>query len=1064
MADELRELVATVDFDFDLDGLLSMDDTITESEHHLRELGAQIDATSDLVSQLGRTGTDSLAGIRDASQRAGGGLEDLAERGRRSVDEMADASDRAADDLGGVGDAAGRAARDVRNGSRRASRELDNLGEAGQDAAGDIGDAAGRAERDLRDLGNAGDRAGDRIRDAAGDAERDLRDMGRAGDRAGDDIADASRRAEDRLRDLGNAGDRAGGDIRDAAGRAERDLRDLGNAGDRAGDRIRDAGRRAGDGLNDIGDQSRRAGDDLGDLTRRGQDRLNNLGDAGGGAGDRIRDAARDAGGGLADLIPGLSNVIAWFDKFKLNGVAAVVAITAAITFGLLVAIGKIADEMDVVNDRMSATLGATTQETEDMRKAALNLYKDGFGESYADIGDGIAVIKGTFRDLNEQELTQTAEKMAIIGDLWQKETTELTRATSVFTKSFDGLSESDALDLITTGFQQGGPGAEDLLDTISEYSVYFAAAGQSAEGFIGSLVKGMKAGARNTDVVADAFKEFGIITTDIGSNAPAAFESLGFDADKMMAAIAGGGDKAKSAFDAATAALSMVKNPLEQNTLGVQLFGTKWEDLRDQIILSMNHGEDAVKGFQGATDRAGEQLFDNWDSKWKQFTRTIKGTFMGIIDDSGFAESLTSMGQGLVDALPAITAGINTFLGWLRDAFGSAGVDLGAMLDSVVAVCQSVGAVLAAIWLWVGPLIVDTLGATLGTIGAILTGAFNLIADVFNIFAALFTGDWGGLWESTKSLFSNLWNAIIAILRGVLNIFTAIWENAFVRLWNFLADMGVKIYEGGKDLVMGLIRGVKEFGPQVGEAIVKVASDMWNGFKSFFGINSPSKLMSQAGQWIIEGLKNGVMDRAKDAIAAVKNVAKDMWNGVKDFFGIASPSKLMIEAGGFVVEGMEVGISDTASQAIGAAHDMSKGIADAATAFKPQDAASAVSKDTSAVAESKVVDLAAYRGAKVAESAKDSPEVVAMTMKPKERDRQADVIPLRQTQNGPGYDSRPVIQIGQIVVPVTVQAGAGGSTVDEEAIKEGARIAATKGINAAIEEYFKSLSTAIGE
>ena len=43
-----------------------------------------------------------------------------------------------------------------------------------------------------------------------------------------------------------------------------------------------------------------------------------------------------------------------------------------------------------------------------------------------------------------------------------------------------------------------------------------------------------------------------------------------------------------------------------------------------------------------------------------------------------------------------------------------------------------------------------------------------DLINGAINIFAGIFTGDWGRIWEGVKGIFVATWNAIVATLKAV--------------------------------------------------------------------------------------------------------------------------------------------------------------------------------------------------------------------------------------------------------------------------------------------------------
>jgi hypothetical protein len=62
-------------------------------------------------------------------------------------------------------------------------------------------------------------------------------------------------------------------------------------------------------------------------------------------------------------------------------------------------------------------------------------------------------------------------------------------------------------------------------------------------------------------------------------------------------------------------------------------------------------------------------------------------------------------------------------------------------------------------------------------------------------------------------------------------------------------------------------------------------------------------------GKNILDGIKNGILKAKDTLLKAITEVCKEAWDSVKKFFGIASPSKLMTYAGEMVDKGFARGI-----------------------------------------------------------------------------------------------------------------------------------------------------------
>lgn len=82
-----------------------------------------------------------------------------------------------------------------------------------------------------------------------------------------------------------------------------------------------------------------------------------------------------------------------------------------------------------------------------------------------------------------------------------------------------------------------------------------------------------------------------------------------------------------------------------------------------------------------------------------------------------------------------------------------------------------------------------------------------------------------------------------------------------------------------GKDLILGLIEGIKGMAGDAVAAAKSVVGDAIAGAKNLLGINSPSRVFRSFGEYTIEGLVIGIDRMASRAVGAVTDVASDMTN-----------------------------------------------------------------------------------------------------------------------------------------------------------------------------------------
>lgn len=261
------------------------------------------------------------------------------------------------------------------------------------------------------------------------------------------------------------------------------------------------------------------------------------------------------------------------------GAVVAGAAAAAAGIGGLFVA----SDNMTKALNGLQAQTGASADEMEGMEESLKNIYKNNYGESFQDIADTMAFAKQATSAFGEdlQWLTQDA---LMLRDTFGLEVQESLRGADALMQQF-GKDGGEAMAFIAEATQKGLDKNGDLVDTIEEYSVYFKTAGLDAQDMFGILENASKAGVRNIDYVADAFKEMVIRTKDGSKTTLEAYSALGLSSKQMMADFAAGGERGKAAYQTMMEALNAIEDPVQRNTIGVQIFGKLMKMCRIKIV-----------------------------------------------------------------------------------------------------------------------------------------------------------------------------------------------------------------------------------------------------------------------------------------------------------------------------------------------------------------------------------------------------------------------------------------------------------------------------------------------
>lgn len=262
----------------------------------------------------------------------------------------------------------------------------------------------------------------------------------------------------------------------------------------------------------------------------------------------------------------------------------------------------KSADALDKSVKKTAAAVGANAEQVEKYKSVIQDVYGDNFGESFDDISDSVSVITQNLGDMDAAPLKEITESAYALQDVFDMGVDETARAAKAMKENF-GIAAEDAYNYIAKGAQDGLNYSGELIDSINEYSVQFAKLGFSADDMFKIFAQGAENGAWNLDKIGDAVKEFSIRAIDGSDSTREGFEAVGLNADKMSEKFAQGGETAREAFQEVVQALAAMKDPIEQNTAGTDLFGTMWEDLGVDAVAAMGSITDGAYECAGAMD-----------------------------------------------------------------------------------------------------------------------------------------------------------------------------------------------------------------------------------------------------------------------------------------------------------------------------------------------------------------------------------------------------------------------------------------------------------------------------
>lgn len=223
----------------------------------------------------------------------------------------------------------------------------------------------------------------------------------------------------------------------------------------------------------------------------------------------------------------------------------------------------------------------------------------------------------------------------------------------------------------------------------------------------------------------------------------------------------------------------------------------------------------------------------------------------------------------------------IDVVLGLVTDALGPLlgvfGQLIGAILPPII---KLLAALLTPILGLIAPL-VKLLTPALQFVGTVLGAVAGFVAKAISAFVGLVTGS-----KNTQKQVRQVWDSVLGFFRGI--------PDAIGRVF---AGAGRWLYSAGRNVVEGLLNGVKSLGSTVGKFFLDLLPDWIVGpFKSALGIASPSRLFDWFGQMIPAGLVRGVRKGTGAVMGASKGMASAFTSSFRPGFGSGSAA---FEGGG---------------------------------------------------------------------------------------------------------------------------------------------------------------------
>lgn len=524
-------------------------------------------------------------------------------------------------------------------------------------------------------------------------------------------------------------------------------------------------------------------------------------------------------------------------------------------------AFGELMTETEAAVDLLQAKIGASNEAVQKYGDVAKNVFKNGWGESLADVTNAVGTVHEMLGDLDEIELRNATENAMTLADVWGFDVKDSLGAVKAMMIQF-GITSDEAYNLLVQGAQNGMDMSSEMLDTLKEYSVHFSDAGYTADEMFNMIVNGAENGAWRVDTLGDAVKEMNIRMSDgtVADAISANAEALGLTADQAFILgrnLSQGGETGEKAMHQILKGILNIENPTLRYQMGVAAFGTMWEDLGENAVRALLDTEGGIDATNDAMSQVKTDAYDNLASSVTILGRTLKAELLQPVVDL-----ITPAIKGLVNWAIEHMSIVKPIILGLATAFG---VLAGALAISGIISAVQKAMVLLNATLLANPITL-VVAAIAGLVAAFVT-AYKSSETFRNIVNSAMQAVWSVIQpiaESIKNALIQAWELAKVVWSYCEPFFTLIWNNIKVGA-EFLKNQLVNFFQMAWTIIQNVWAVASSF-----------FQNVWNTIAGIFSVVKS----------VLSGDFQGAWDAIKGIVSGWSGYFQTVWTSIKNIFG----------------------------------------------------------------------------------------------------------------------------------------------------------------------------------
>lgn len=163
------------------------------------------------------------------------------------------------------------------------------------------------------------------------------------------------------------------------------------------------------------------------------------------------------------------------------------------------------------------------------------------------------------------------------------------------------------------------------------------------------------------------------------------------------------------------------------------------------------------------------------------------------------------------------------------------------------------------------------------GAVSSGISAARSVVTAGLGAIRSAFARAWAGITGAVSSAWAGIKSAVSGGIEGMIGFVREIPG----RILSALGDLGGLLYDAGKNMMMGMLRGIKDMAGQIASeaknAVTGAASAAWDAISP----GSPSRTFRPMGRNMGEGISAGLLDMRRDAALAARSLTAAAASGV---------------------------------------------------------------------------------------------------------------------------------------------------------------------------------------